>query len=792
MLGQDAPVADAALAAMPLAFGFDLRPYQERAIRAVETALAEGRREALVAMATGTGKTRLCIALLFRLLTTGRFRRICFVVDRTALGEQAEGEFNTTRVLGPRTFGECFNLAGLDAPGVDQSTRVHITTIQGLVRRVLGGDPARVPSPGQYDLLVVDECHRGYLLDREMSGAELAFRDEADYQSQYRRALEHFDAVRIGLTATPALHTVKIFGRPVFEYGYREAVVDGYLCDHEPSVRIETQLAREGIRYRRGEQVTWLRPDTGELDLTTAPDDLGFELKAFNRKVVTPALNEAVCGELAHHLDPSGPGKALVFCANDKHANLVVDTLSRALEARYGEVEAGAIEKITGSVDGPTGRIRAFRNDANPRIAVTGTRWRSRRTSRRPSPSTCGARWPRWRARGGAGWCRANGGGGGRVMGSLPRGWDEASLADIAADIRNGISAKPADEPPGVPILRISAVRAGRVNLEDTRFHQGSEAETQSYLLREHDLLFVRYNGNPELTAACGMVRALDGACVYPDKLIRVRVDEGKALPQFVEFAMRTEAAREQLRAHIKTASGQHGISGRGLQRVRVPLPPLAEQRRIVARVGALLARTRRARAELGRAASLMQRLREAMIEQAYEPGGDAGWSRATAADLAEIKSGITLGKRYPTNIRLVERPYLRVANVQRGHLDLDEVKTILVSETEAERLALRPGDVLMNEGGDRDKLGRGWIWRGEVPGCIHQNHVFRLRLKTDAVTPVFLPRYANCFGQRYFLDEGKQTTNLASISMSKVAALPVPCLSLPDGEQSCAASAMR
>lgn len=370
-LDQDTAAADARLAEAPMQFGFPLRPYQERAIRAVEAALAESRTEALVAMATGTGKTKLSIALLFRLLTAGRFRRICFVVDRTVLGDQAQGEFRTTRVMGPRTFADCFNLAGL-GDDVHPDTRVHVTTIQGLVARVLNtDDPAQAPPPGQYDLLVVDECHRGYLLDREMSGAEIAFRDQEDYQSQYRRALEHFDAVRVGLTATPALHTVEIFGKPVFSYGYREAVVDGYLCDHESPLRIETHLAREGIRYKRGDQLTLLHPDTGELDLTTAPDDLGFDLDEFNRKVVTPGFNEAVCHELAKHLDPSAPDKTLIFCANDQHADLVVEKLGEALQARWGEVESAAVQKITGKTPDAPGCTKAFRNDPNPRIAVT-------------------------------------------------------------------------------------------------------------------------------------------------------------------------------------------------------------------------------------------------------------------------------------------------------------------------------------------------------------------------------------------------------------------------------------
>jgi len=151
------------------------------------------------------------------------------------------------------------------------------------------------------------------------------------------------------------------------------------------------------------------------------------------------------------------------------------------------------------------------------------------------------------------------------------------------------------------------------------------------------------------------------------------------------------------------------------------------------------------------------------------------GWHQLTAGELADIKSGITLGKRYPADTALVERPYLRVANVQRGHLDLREIKRVRVTAEEAARLTLEPGDVLMNEGGDRDKLGRGWIWNGEIADCIHQNHVFRLRPRQGLILPVFFSLYANHAGQVYFENEGKQTTNLASISQRKLAAFPVP-----------------
>ncbi len=364
--------ADAALKSEPFNFGFPLRPYQRRAIEAIEAGLAGGKRAMLAAMATGTGKTKLAIAFLYRALAVNRFRRVCFIVDRSALGNQTRDEFTTTKVVGVRAFAEIFGLKGLEHVAPDLETRVHICTIQGLVKRVLyASNPADAPPIDQYDLMLVDECHRGYLLDREMSDQELGFRSQEDYVSKYRRVLEHFDAVKIGLTATPALHTVQIFGDPVFTYSYREAVIDGYLIDHEPPHRIATQLSDGGIHFHAGDELELFDTKTGLVDLTHAPDELHYEVEAFNRKVITVPFNQVVCAELANHIDPSLPGKTLIFAATDAHADMVVDKLKRAYVAAGIPVEDGAIRKITGSVDRVGALIRSFRNDANPKIAVT-------------------------------------------------------------------------------------------------------------------------------------------------------------------------------------------------------------------------------------------------------------------------------------------------------------------------------------------------------------------------------------------------------------------------------------
>jgi type I restriction enzyme, S subunit len=150
------------------------------------------------------------------------------------------------------------------------------------------------------------------------------------------------------------------------------------------------------------------------------------------------------------------------------------------------------------------------------------------------------------------------------------------------------------------------------------------------------------------------------------------------------------------------------------------------------------------------------------------------GWEWSSLGAIGEIVGGVTVDKkRRPNNPITV--PYLRVANVQRGYLDLSEMKSITVERRVAEALVLKKGDILLNEGGDRDKIGRGWVWDGQIDRCIHQNHVFRVRPYDPAINPYFVSHFANEMGRRFFVEKGKQTTNLASISMSKISQLPIP-----------------
>ncbi|WP_375761203.1 type I restriction-modification system endonuclease [Corallococcus exercitus] len=370
LLQQDKESSEAALRVEPTEY-LGLRDYQLKAIHAVESALGTGRRECLIAMATGTGKTRTFIGLVYRLVKTRRFRRVLFLVDRSALGEQAINAFKHARLEGLQTFTDIFNVKGMEDIRPDPETKLHFATVQGMVKRTLYSDDGERPKVDDYDCIVVDECHRGYTLDREMSDTELSFRSQDDYISTYRRVLDHFDAVKIGLTATPALHTTQIFGEPVFTYSYPEAVIDGWLVDHEPPVRITTELSEAGIRWAAGEQAATWNVQAQKFDLVHMPDELSFEVDAFNTRVVTENFNRVICEELARQIDPAAEGKTLIFCATDHHADIVVAALKKALDAQYGGVDDDAVMKITGSSDKPLQLIRRFKNEKQPSIAVT-------------------------------------------------------------------------------------------------------------------------------------------------------------------------------------------------------------------------------------------------------------------------------------------------------------------------------------------------------------------------------------------------------------------------------------
>lgn len=359
--------------------GLDLRDYQVRAVKAAERAVIDGKRTVLIAMATGTGKTRTALAMIYRFLKTDRFRRILFLVDRDALGEQAQDSFRDVKIDQLLALEQIYEVRGLDDPGIDAETRVSVATVQSMVRRLLYCDDGeRRPAVTDFDLIIVDEAHRGYTLDKEMTDEEALYRNQREYQSQYRAVVEYFDAVKIALTATPALHTTQIFGMPVFQYTYREAVIDGWLVDHDVPHTLKTRLSADGIHFDAGETVAIYDPATNELlNGAELEDELDFDVEDFNRRVVDENFDRAVLEEIAKGIDPEAPeeqGKTLIYAVNDAHADLI----ARLLKEIYAEtgVDNDAIMKITAAAGGGDSKrvrelVRRFKNERYPSIAVT-------------------------------------------------------------------------------------------------------------------------------------------------------------------------------------------------------------------------------------------------------------------------------------------------------------------------------------------------------------------------------------------------------------------------------------
>ena len=171
----------------------------------------------------------------------------------------------------------------------------------------------------------------------------------------------------------------------------------------------------------------------------------------------------------------------------------------------------------------------------------------------------------------------------------LPEGWSIVQFDQLINELKNGVSPRPNLEPPGIPILRIGAIRGGSVDFSDVRYMPNGEAYLSAYQLKEKDLLFTRYNGSIEFLGVCGMVRSLQGqAFLYPDKLMRVRVKADLVLPEYVEVFFQTQSAREKVVEKVKSSAGQNGISGTDIKKQFVALPPLPEQQEIVRRVEAL------------------------------------------------------------------------------------------------------------------------------------------------------------------------------------------------------------
>jgi type I restriction enzyme R subunit len=372
-----------------------LRPYQLEANEAIEQAIRAGKRKMLIAMATGTGKTLTLVNDVYRLMKSGVARRVLFLVDRRALAAQAVRAFSSFEAEPGLKFDKIYELysqrffrddlesdRGFDPKVIPTGyltnpqpgqAFVYVSTIQRMTINLFGRDAVLAPAdeaidedaeqldiPIQaFDLIIADECHRGY------SAKEL---------STWRRTLDHFDGVKIGLTATPAAHTMAYFEEIAYRYDFERAVRERYLVDYDV-VRVHSNVRMRGIFLQEGEQVATVNTTTGQQEFDLLEDERAFDTTQIEHDITAPDSNRKILQEIQKHAESHQQEygrfpKTLIFADNDlphtSHADQLVD-MARDL---FGQGDA-FVAKITGKVDRPLQRIREFRNRPNPAIAVT-------------------------------------------------------------------------------------------------------------------------------------------------------------------------------------------------------------------------------------------------------------------------------------------------------------------------------------------------------------------------------------------------------------------------------------
>ena len=372
-----------------------LRPYQIEADQAIEQAIADRKRLMLLAMATGTGKTFTMVNQVYRLMKSGVGRRVLFLVDRRALAAQAVRAFaafgpepglkfdQVYEVYSQRFHREDFDEGEKFDPKVLPSSYltnpkpghafVYVSTIQRMTTNLFGRqaafglgdedideDAERLDIPiHAFDVVIADECHRGY------TTAELSI---------WRNTLDHFDAIKIGLTATPAAHTKAYFRDVVFRYEYERAVREGYLVDYD-AVKIKSDVRMNGIFLQEGEQVGVIDTRSGAEKMDELEDEREFPSTDIEQEITSPDSNRKIVEELKKYADEHEQRygripKCLIFAANDlphtSHADQLVD-ICRDIFGRGDSF----VQKITGRVDRPLQRIREFRNRPSPGVVVT-------------------------------------------------------------------------------------------------------------------------------------------------------------------------------------------------------------------------------------------------------------------------------------------------------------------------------------------------------------------------------------------------------------------------------------
>ena len=385
-------------------------------------------------------------------------------------------------------------------------------------------------------------------------------------------------------------------------------------------------------------------------------------------------------------------------------------------------------------------------------------------------------------------------------MSSVPTGWTSDRLKDVTAINAAALSAG-TDPDYEFDYLEISNVdHHGIVDpnaIERLRFEDAPSRARRRVAAGSTAISSVRPN-----LQAVAFFPDVPASLVCSTGFNVVEPQPSRLSPQFAYYHLISENARQYFEA-AATGVGYPAVGDKEFNAIVVPLPPLIEQQRIAMYLDASCAAIDAAVAAKRMQIDSLDALRKAIVQRAVtrsisdrvilEPTGNAwmeniprGWGLVCLKRIAEIQGGLTLGKHYEG--ALIERPYLRVGNVQDGHLDLADVSVIELPASVAAGVELRPDDVLMTEGGDLDKLGRGHLWNGEIAGCLHQNHIFAVRCFRHKLTPMFLAHVtASQYGRDYFEATGKQTTNLACTNATKVGEFPIPLPPLLEQEAICA-----
>lgn len=359
----------------------------------------------------------------------------------------------------------------------------------------------------------------------------------------------------------------------------------------------------------------------------------------------------------------------------------------------------------------------------------------------------------------------------------LPLGWTWITLGSIATHLRNGVFvSRPSAEPPGERIFRISAVRPGRLDPSDVRFARTLPDRFEQFFVDAGDLLVTRYSGNPAFVGTAAVVPPLKEPTLHPDKLIRVTIDGAVAEPWFIAHALNT-VSRPDVETRLKTTAGQVGIAGRQLADVRVPLAPLAEQRRIVSVLEEHFSRLDQAVSLLGAARTRLPAVRRAVLNAVMPEPLPDDWKFLTVEEAGIVELGRQRSPQYHSGPNM--KPYLRVANVHEDRIDVSDVKEMDFPPEHLPRYELRPGDILLNEGQSPEFVGRPAMYRGELPGACFTNSLIRFRpfdfVDGEYALLVFLRHLR--FGR--FQREAQITTNIAHMAAGrfKKVEFPVPPL---------------